>query len=263
MASSDSYFVRTGDHSFEPTTHTTGAWNTAEQHISPLTGLVVHAIERAAGSDDGKTIVRLSFDILGVIGLEPFSIDVRTLRPGRTIELVEAVARCADRDVLVCRAWRLADHDTAAIAGGQTAALPPPEGLADWDLSAVWPGGYIGSIQARPVTEPSAGHTTTWLRTPITLLDGEPVSDFARFIGLVDTANGIAVRESTDIWLFPNVDLSIHLFRRPRGLWLGLDTHVTFGPDGQGLTSSRLYDETGPVGAAEQALTIRPQPGRP
>src|SRR5699024_3761228 len=261
MTSSDSYFVRTGEHSFEPTSHTSGAWNTAEQHISPLTGLVAHAIERAAGTDDGKTIARLSFDILWVVGLEPFSINVRTIRPGRTIELVEAVVQCADRDVLICRAWRLADHDTAAIAGGQGAGLPSPDGLADWDLSTVWPGGYIASVTGRPVTEPAAGHTTTWLRSPVTLLDNEPVSDFARFIGLVDTANGLAVRESIALWLFPTVDLSIHLFRQPRGLSLGLHTRVTFGPHGPGLTTSRLYDESGPVGAAEQALTIRPQSG--
>ena len=37
-------------------------------------------------------------------------------------------------------------------------------------------------------------------------------------------------------------------------------TTVVFGPTGQGLTSSVLHDESGPVGRAEQTLTIRPMP---
>jgi hypothetical protein len=41
-----------------------------------------------------------------------------------------------------------------------------------------------------------------------------------------------------------------------------LDTTVTFGPTGQGLTSTVLYDVDGPVGHALQMLTVRPVPGR-
>jgi hypothetical protein len=57
---------------------------------------------------------------------------------------------------------------------------------------------------------------------------------------------------------FPNVDLSIHLHRPPRGAWVGLDTTVTFGPEGHGVTSTVLHDEDGAVGVAAQMLTIRP-----
>jgi len=33
---------------------------------------------------------------------------------------------------------------------------------------------------------------------------------------------------------------------------------VVFGTDGLGITSSTLYDVEGPVGRAEQSLTVRP-----
>ncbi|EFF89683.1 conserved hypothetical protein [Streptomyces sp. e14] len=59
----------------------------------------------------------------------------------------------------------------------------------------------------------------------------------------------------------PNVDLTVHLHRRPEGGWTGLDTTVVFGPSGQGLTSTVLHDVRGPVGRAEQILTVRPIPG--
>jgi hypothetical protein len=62
--------------------------------------------------------------------------------------------------------------------------------------------------------------------------------------------------------MFPNVDLGIHLHRQPAGRWTGLDTTVTFGPTGQGVTSTVLHDVAGPVGHAQQILTVRPLPAR-
>jgi hypothetical protein len=53
------------------------------------------------------------------------------------------------------------------------------------------------------------------------------------------------------------VDLQIHLYREPRGEWLGLQNSVTFGTDGIGLTSTVLCDLLGPFGRAEQILTLR------
>ena len=104
------------------------------------------------------------------------------------------------------------------------------------------------------------GRTTAWISTRLDLLAGEPVSDLARYLALVDTANGIAIRESPKEWLFPNLDLTIHLWRQPRGRWVGLDTTVVFGGHGHGLTSAMLHDLDGPVGRAEQILTVRPAP---
>lgn len=127
-------------------------------------------------------------------------------------------------------------------------------------MSDAWPGEYITTLDVRPIGESRPGRTTAWISTGLELVAGEPVSDLARFLALVDTANGIAVRESPKEWLFPNLDLTIHLHRQPRGRWVGLDTTVIFGAEGHGLTSTTLHDLQGPVGRAEQILTVRPAP---
>ena len=75
---------------------------------------------------------------------------------------------------------------------------------------------------------------------------------------MFDIANGMAVRAAPTAVAFPNLDLTAHLFATPRGEWLGFDTSVSFGADGLGLTSSTIYDETGPIGTLAQILTIRP-----
>jgi hypothetical protein len=127
-------------------------------------------------------------------------------------------------------------------------------------MGSVWPGGYIASLDARPLAPPQPGRTAAWVSTPLDLVAGEASSPLASFIALVDTANGIAVRESPTDWMFPNLDLTIHLHRQPEGRWTGLDTTVVFGGTGQGITSTVLHDISGPVGHAQQILTVRPLP---
>ena len=76
---------------------TGGAWSTTEQHISPMNGLITHAVERfcAERGPDGLEISRISVDILGMLGMDPFEVAVSVVRPGRTIELLEAVVTSA------------------------------------------------------------------------------------------------------------------------------------------------------------------------
>lgn len=255
-----SYYEPIDEHRYKPTPHAGGAWDTDEQHFSPLGGLIVHAIDRhlAARPEGGLVLSRISFDILGRLALDECEIRVETIRPGRTIELLEAVVLMAGRPVVRARAWLLASGDTGAVAGGGADKLAPPESPASWPMASVWPGGYIASVDVRPLAPPQPGRTTAWVSTGLDLVAGRTASPLASYIALVDTANGIAVRQSPTAWMFPNVDLTIHLHRQPEGTWTGLDTTVTFGPTGQGITSTVLHDVLGPVGHAQQILTVRP-----
>ncbi|MEU4142407.1 thioesterase family protein [Streptomyces parvulus] len=259
-ATPDSYYERIDEHRYKPTPHAGGAWSTDEQHFSPLGGLIVHAVDRHLAGREGAamSLSRISFDILGRPALDECEIRVETVRPGRTIELVEATVLIAGRSVTRARAWLLADVDTSDVAGGGADRLAAPDTLASWPLDTEWPGGYIASVDVRPVGTPRPGRTTAWVSTGLDLVAGETASPLASYVTLVDTANGIAVRQPPTEWMFPNVDLTLHLHRAPRGRWTGLDTTVVFGPTGQGITSTVLHDVEGPVGHAQQMLTVRP-----
>src|SRR5690554_4008806 len=136
--------------------------------------------------------------------------------------------------------------------------MPGPDSSAPPLDLAEWPGGYIRSIRPQVAPGHAPGRGRVWLRTEHPLVD-VPFSDTARLIGLVDTSNGIAtrVKPGPDSYLFPNVDLQVHLYREPAGEWLGLQNSVSFGPDGVGPTSTVLHGPDGPFGRAEQILTIR------
>lgn len=252
----DVYFHRTGPASYRPTEHVSGGWNTAEQHVAPGFGLLTHLVEvdrDARGSD--LVIGRVSFDILGTITMDVVDCAVDVIRPGRTIELVEATMLQGGRGVVRLRAWLMSASDTASIAGSALPVIPGPDDLDEWSASSVWPGGFIASSQVRR-RELELGHAVYWVRTDVALLD-EPVSSTARAVGLLDIANGIATRVHPDELAYPNLDLTAHLFAAPTGSWLGFDTSVSFGRAGIGLTSSRIYDETGPIGTVAQTLTLR------
>jgi hypothetical protein len=253
------YFERLSDSTFLATEHVSGAWNTAEQHIAPALGLLAHAVEadRDARRDDGLVLTRLSYDILGTVAVAEVEVAVRVLRAGRTIELVEATLFHAGRSAVILRAWLQLPGDTAELAGGALVPIPPPDQLPPWDPTTVWPGGFIASVELRrSLAQP--GRAAYWVRPGEKLLDGEPVSPLARAAGLLDISNGMAVRVHPRQVAFPNLDLTAHLFRQPRGDWLGFDTTVSFGAHGVGLTSSVLHDGDGPIGTMSQILTVRP-----
>ncbi|WP_402378120.1 thioesterase family protein [Isoptericola rhizosphaerae] len=252
------YFRRTGASMFDPTPAVGGAWNTAEQHVAPTFGLLTHLVEtdRAARGRDDLAVTRLSFDVWGPYPLESMETAVQVLRPGRGVELVEATVSCGGRRVATLRAWLAGVGDTAALADGAPATMPGPDETPAWDPTTDWPGGFVASIEVRRSLE-TPGRGRVWARTDVPLLDGEEVGPLARTAGLLDVANGMTVRSDPRRVAFPNLDLTAHLFRAPSGGWLGLDTTVTFGPSGAGLTSAVLHDADGAFGRLAQTLVVR------
>ena len=254
----DPYYFARGDGRFESTIHAQGAWNAHEQHMAPVSGILAHSLEQFQPRPELR-MARISFDILGLIPDGEFEVRTTMLRPGRTIELIQAELVSGGRTAVRATAWRLQRSDTSSVAVIEDERMPDPdESVEPLDLSE-WPGGYIRSVDVRPAPGHAAGHGRAWLRTRHPLVAGAPFSDVARLIGLIDTSNGIAtlVKPGPGYYLFPNVDLQVHLYREPAGEWLGLANWFTFGPDGIGLTSTVLHDVSGPVGRAEQILTIR------
>lgn len=258
-SSAEPFYVSLGEGHYESTVHAQGAWNPQEQHMAPVSGLLTHCLEHFQPRPELR-LARIGFDILGLIPGGEFEIRTTMLRPGRTIELVQAELVAQGRAAVRATAWRLHRTDTSTVAAIEDERMPGPDESAEPLVLTEWPGGYIRSIQVHTMPGHAPGRGRAWLRTRHPLLADVPVSDTARLLGLVDTSNGIATRVAPGPggYAFPNVDLQLHLHREPTGEWLGLQNSVTFGFDGIGLTSTVLHDTTGPFGRAEQILTLRP-----
>lgn len=256
----DAYYVRLDGGRFHSTLHSQGAWNDHEQHMAPASGLMVNELLRNHPRPE-MVMGRINFEILGIIHGGEFEIQTNVLRPGRTIELLEATLTTQGRTAIRAQAWRLLSGDTAAVSATFSRPLPGPQSCPPAPMASVWDGGFIRSTEFRTVEDRGPGNRTVWARLQHPLIHGEESDPLARFVGMVDTANGIAARQDPRDYLFPNLDLTIHLFRQPHGEWTGLDTKVTFGAGGVGMTDTELFDEQGPVGRAAQILTVRKVPG--
>jgi len=257
--STGAYFERLDETTFQPTEHVSGGWDPNGQHIAPALGLLAHAVETALAARAGEPLqlARASYDILGTLPIEPVQVDVDVLRPGRTIELVQATLSHAGRPAVILRAWLLRSYDTTAHAGGTRHRIPGPEDVPAWDPADLWPGNFVRSVDVRR-DQAEPGRAICWVRPQLPLLSGEPISTTARALGVIDIANGLTPRRPTTEIAFPNVDLTAHLLATPHGEWIGLDTTVTFGPTGLGLTHTTIHDTHGPLGVLTQALTVRP-----
>ena len=244
---------------YKPTLHAQGAWNEHEQHMAPASGILAVELERFQPREHMR-IGRISFDIFGLIHLDEFTIQTQVLRPGKTIELIEAQMQSQGKTCIVARAWRMLTQDSTAVAGLEDTSLAHPEQYPEWEGMTHWPGGYIASIQTRIDQQHRPGKGIVWITNDKAMVQGQEKSDFSHLIGMIDTANGTAQRQSGGefTWIFPNVDLQVHMYRQPKGKWLGLETVQQYGTDGIGLTSSVLHDEHGPFGRSEQILTLRP-----
>lgn len=260
MVTTPSYFRRLSATRFQPTELVIGAWSTTEQHIAPTIGLLTHLIEidRDGRRDDELRIARLGCEILGVLTLDPVDVTVRAIRPGRTIELVEAELRQNGRVAVTLRSWLLQRTETSAFAGVALDPLPSFEDMPPHDFGGRWPGHFVGTVEARRAWL-GAGRAQCWVRPRIPLLEDEPVSATARMMGIVDIANGLTPRAAPEEVFFPNVDLFASLLRDPEPGWVGLDIRASIGPDGGGITESVLHDEQGPMGTITQTLTVRPR----
>lgn len=257
-----SYYRHLGGNRYESTIHAQGAWNEHEQHMAPVSGIMIHALEQFQPREDMR-LVRINFDILGMIPSGEFTIETTVLRPGRTIELVQAELVAGGRTAVRATAWRLQRNDTAAVAAVEEAPFGGPDEAEPWNGLGSWPGGFIKTVEGRALPGHRPGRGRAWLHSPFTMVDGgEHASALVRLLGLVDSANGISARlePAPGGYMFPNVDLSLHLYRYPVGEWLGLDTRVSIDDGGVGLTSSVLHDVNGAFGRSEQILTVRPYP---
>lgn len=253
------YFEPLGPDTFRPTELTQGAWRDDEQHVSVVCGLVGHILEQHEPRPE-MAYSRISIEILGQVLREDMTFEVATIRPGRTIELVEVTGTCGERTILRVRAWRLITSDTSSVEGVELPTMPPRHEAEPRDVAAEWGGKFLKTLEWQAIPDGRDGRRQVWVHSPIDLVEGVPTGPLARFLSMIDIANGIATRQRPDTMMFPNVELTIHLLRRPvleDPAWVGLDTAVTFGSNGIGVTHTTLNDNLGPVGLASQSLTLR------
>jgi hypothetical protein len=276
----DAFFFPLGRDRFQATELTRGPWDPGLQHAGPPAALLGRAIE-GQGDRSGLRVARVTFEIARPLPIAELTVATRTLRGGRSVELIEATLRSGDTELMRATALRIrtADLDLPVAPGppagsglpagsghpaqpGYPAQLVPGPRLPGPSAGRVEPFfptgqevGYHTAMEFRFVTGSflELGPATVWMRMRHPLVPGEPPSPLCRVLIAADSGNGVSAALDFRTWRFINPDLTVYLLRYPAGEWVALEASTT-AADGIGLADTTLHDEQGPIGRSAQAL---------
>ena len=254
----DSFFVPLGDDRWQATAHTTGPWDPRFQHGGPPSALLGRAVERCSPRDD-MVVARVTVEILGALPVGELELRSRVLRPGRSVELVEAVLSAGGRDAARAAAWRVLST-TEAVRSRDPVPPPLPDGGAE-GLPDGWVDGYLSAVEWRFVSGRFAapGPAAAWARLRHPLVPDEENSPLTRVLAVADSGNGISSELDMTRWHFINPELTVHLHREAVGEWVCLDARTAVSAGGAGLATSVLSDVDGPLGVGAQTLLVAPR----
>jgi hypothetical protein len=256
------FYVEESPGRFASQPSTAGPWGPGSQHGGPPAALLLRAVEALDGAS-GRVVGRFTMELLGPVPVGPLSVSASVLRPGRSVQLCEAVLydEQAARPCARASAWLFPARTDGAGDLGTPPAHTPGDG-APHPRPPTWSGGYLDAVDWRWVTGAveDPGPAVVWMRPCVDLVDGEAMSPLQRLMTCVDSASGVSAALDPGTWTFLNTELSVHVLRPPRGEWVCLDARTTLGPGAVGLAASDVYDEQGLVARSAQALLIAPRP---
>jgi Thioesterase-like superfamily len=206
-------------------------------------------------------VARVTLEILRPVPIGPVRVEAELVRPGRSVQMIEATLSGEDGPLMVARAWRIRTSEISIPEDVTTTPAAPPgpeEGDVPEFFETAQSVGYHTAMEWRSVSggfrEP--GPATVWMRMGCALVAGEEPTPLQRTLVAADVGNGISAVLDWRRYVFINVDLSVHLERMPVGEWVCVDAVTLPQRNGIGIAESVLSDERGRIGRAAQALLL-------
>jgi len=240
------YYIREGD-AFVPTGIGVSPWNGTSQVGLALAGLAGHVLS-AVPTMEPMLTTRISIDILGAVPLEPLIPEIRMLRDGRRMQVVDAEFTASGRLWLRATAVRARLADT----GEQSVPLSRRYWTEDDRHDAH---GWFEERQIE-LDRMQPGPGAIWVRFLTDIVAGDPLEPLSLAAMLGDFGNGTAppapVMENT----LANMDITVCMSRLPRGEWMLVDAESETSGHGSGYSRTRLGDAEGMFATAMQSIFI-------
>jgi hypothetical protein len=251
-----------------PSITTQGPWNPEHQHGSAVAAALSWVIERHPTPVPMRP-TRIVFDLLNPVPLQPLRPEMRVIRGGRRVQLLEATLFAGERAVASATALMLrVDPD---IALGDQARGPTRATLAsrpaETDASAVSFGqrggfghgsGFFRAIDFQRVegVRQTGEPAQAWIRLRVPVIAGEPTTPLMRLAVTGDFTSALAVGLDFSRFIAINPDMTLHIERLPAGDWIGIEAVTNISADGIGTSSGTLHDLHGQVARSHTALYV-------
>jgi len=247
-----------------PTSFAEGPWNPEAQHGGAVAGLLTRMVE-SCDTPVPMRVARISIDMLREVPMRPLQANVRVVRTGKRIQLVDAALSEGEREVarataLFVRTERVEGLDRWLREPEPLGVLP--EGHAPLEFRESWPvPGYVRAMDfVWPGGAPSPGEVgVIWSRLRVPFVAGEKMSPLVRLAAAADFASGAGSALDFQRFVSINPDLTLHIEREPAGEWVGVAGRTDFCADGTGQSIGDLYDLRGRVGRAQASLYVAPR----
>lgn len=267
----EALFTREGDW-FMPTAPAASPWGAEVLHGGPVAALFAYALEQHI--PPGLQTTRLTLDLFRAVPRAPLTVVVEPRRSGRRIVACDLSMRDGKQEVARATALLLLPSELASTTarppaptgpdGIETTKLHPDDDQAGDETARAaqelpnFSDGFHRTVEARWVQrDATIGPQAVWLRVPLAVVAGEPLTPLQSVAGTSDFGNALANmarrRLDTSGVGFINTDISLHLYRAPVGEWICLraDRHVD--ESGIGLVEVSHFDREGYIGRSTQA----------
>lgn len=258
---SEFLFSRDGDY-FIPSDAAGSPWHPAHLHGGAATGLMGHAIE--ALRPDGFFVTRITMDLMRPVPKAPLAVRSQVARDGSRLKIIEV--EVTHNGKAVCRAsaslTKTQNISLPDYAPRPQPAPPGPGGLPQFSIQDMLdakglaiPKGLHTRVEVRSQKLwEEQGRNTSWLRLPVSVLQGEGITPFTRICTVCDLGNGVAQLNLGNASGMINSDVTLALFRLPEGEWLCFDSQTQAQTTGLGIVHTALYDVNGALGYVVQSV---------
>lgn len=237
---------------FTPRKPSRSPWNRDATNGVAVAGLLMHLAETVE-SPAPMVPAHVTIDILRPVPYRALPSRAIVTRPGKKIQMVESYLLDGDEPVARARVLRVREAPSPMLEA--PLHLPPPEAASDQPfMHEASP--MAALIETRLVGPRGLGFGATWARFRSDLAPGIPIDGVVAAAMVSDFGNGLARVVDRREWSFANVDISLHMVRRPVGEWLLIDGDGQLQGLGVGLSNMRLADRAGTFGRAHQTMFI-------
>lgn len=234
---------------FQPTRAGVGPWNADSLHGRLIVGLLGAEIERLHGSADYMP-ARLTVDMYKLPDLSPVEVVTRVVKDGYRIKVIDAefISGGQSAGRATCQLLRRTENPPGNVwsrpgwNAPAPADIPPPDDTRS-ALGGMW--------KVRPISGGFGSHDArrVWMAEVREIVEGEPVTPFARVAVAADVASPFA--NSGDQGLgYINSDVTLYLHRMPVTEWVGFEVFNHGATDGVAIGECIVHDEQGPIGSA-------------
>lgn len=231
-------------------------WDRKATNGLSVAGLLMHVaeqVEAPAPMLPAHTVI----DILRPVPFGPTLTRAEVTREGRKMQMVESYLLAGDEPVARARVLRVREAESPAVRS--PTAHPFVE--APGGPSFFGGSNSLGDlIETRLITYrgKDAPEGVLWARFLADLAPGVPATPVVQAAMLSDVGSGLGGVVNPYKWNFANMDISLHLVRRPVGEWILVTAGGMLQNIGVGLTNMTLADTTSQFGRAHQTLFIEP-----